>query len=241
MKIDKAFVFKEIKEWSQSILIALLLTLMIRAFVIQAFKIPSGSMRPTLIEGDKLFVNKYIYRFERPKRGDIVVFKFPYSDPIFFHNESILVRDGRITVDEKELANPPFFKKAYYELVYHFLGEKDYIKRLVAFEGEDVEIKNNQIYINSNVQNDPTTFGKFVYYNHGPYANPNEKVKVPADSYFVLGDNSANSTDSRFWGFVPKKNMVGKAVFRWWATIWPLWPPENFKNIKNLKRIGPIK
>ena len=78
--MDKEILIREAKEWAQSILIALLLTLAIRTFVIQAFKIPSGSMRPTLIEGDKLFVNKYIYRFKSPTRGDIVVFKYP-EDP----------------------------------------------------------------------------------------------------------------------------------------------------------------
>lgn len=174
MKIDKQTVIREVKEWAQSILVALILTLIIRTYVIQAFKIPSGSMRPTLMEGDKLFVNKYVYRFEAPQRGDIIVFKYPQ--------------------DKK----------------------KDFIKRLVAFEGETVEIKDGKIYVDNKILNDPETFGKFYYYNHDPYANPHEKIQVPKDAYFVLGDNSANSQDSRFWGFVPKKNMVGKAVFRWW-------------------------
>ncbi len=174
MRISKEVVLRELKEWAQSIAVALVLTLIIRSYVIQAFKIPSGSMRPTLAEGDKLFVNKYIYRFEPPKRGDIIVFKFPQ--------------------DKK----------------------KDFIKRLVAFEGETVEIKDGKITVDGRVLDDPESFGKFYYYNHDPYANPNEKIRVPKDSYFVLGDNSANSQDSRFWGFVPKKNMVGKALFRWW-------------------------
>ena len=131
-------------------------------------------MRPTLSEGDKLFVNKYVYRFDPPRRGDIIVFKYPKD------------------------------------------RKKDFIKRLVAFEGETVEIKDGKIYVDNKVLSDPNSFGKFYYYNHNPYANPNEKIKVPKDAYFVLGDNSANSQDSRFWGFVPKKNMVGKAIFRWW-------------------------
>jgi signal peptidase I len=174
MKIDRQWVVKEAKEWAHSIIIALVLTLIIRTFVVQAFKIPSGSMRPTLLEGDKLFVNKYVYRFEPPQRGDIIVFRYP--------------------VDMK----------------------KDFIKRLVAAPGETVEIRDGVIYVDGKALTDPASFGRFYYYNHDPYANPGEKVKVPADTYFVLGDNSANSTDSRFWGFVPKKNLLGKAVFRWW-------------------------
>ena len=131
-------------------------------------------MRPTLLEGDKLFVNKYLYRFEMPKRGDIIVFKYP-NDP-----------------------------------------KKDFIKRLVGLGGETVEIRDGKIYVDDKVLDDPNTFGKFTYYNHDPFGGPGDRVAVPADTYFVLGDNSANSTDSRFWGFVPKKNVLGKAIFRWW-------------------------
>ena len=164
----------EAKEWGSSILVALVLTLIIRTYVIQAFKIPSGSMRPTLIEGDKLFVNKYIYRFHKPERGDIIVFKYP--------------------VDPK----------------------KDFIKRLTGFGGENIEIRDGKIYVDGQVINDPKSFGKFYYYNHDPYGGPNDKIKIPEGFFYVLGDNSANSTDSRFWGFVPKKNVLGKAIFRWW-------------------------
>ncbi len=174
MKMTKETFRREVKEWAQSILIALLLTLVIRTYVVQAFKIPSGSMRPTLLEGDKLFVNKYVYRFEEPKRGDIIVFKYP-EDP-----------------------------------------KKDFIKRLVAFGGEEVEIKSGQIYVNGQALTDTETFGKFFYYNHGPYGAADDKIRVPENTLYVLGDNSANSTDSRFWGFVPRKNLLGKAMFRWW-------------------------
>lgn len=174
---------REVKEWASSILVALVLTLLIRTYIIQAFKIPSGSMRPTLLEGDKLFVNKYLYRFRKPERGDIIVFKYP--------------------VDPK----------------------KDFIKRLVAFGGEEVEIRDGKIYVQGQPLEDPRSFGRFYYYNHDPYGGPADKILVPEDAYYTLGDNSANSTDSRFWGFVPKKNVLGKAVFRWW-------PP---------KRIGTIE
>ncbi len=165
---------REIKEWGQSILVALVLTLIIRAYVIQAFKIPSGSMRPTLMEGDKLFVNKFIYRFKPMRPGDIIVFKYP-GDP-----------------------------------------KKDFIKRLVALENQVVEIKDGKVLVDGKIMDDPETFGKFYYYNHDPFGGPDEKIKVPSGAVYVLGDNSANSTDSRFWGFVPMKNIHGKAVFRWW-------------------------
>ena len=175
---------REAKEWAQSIVIALLLVVVIRTFFFQAFKIPSGSMRPTLMEGDKLFVNKYVYRFHAPERGDIVVFRYPGD------------------------ANNPHEPKEE--------QRKDYIKRLVALGGETVEIKNGKIFVSEKKLDDPLTFGKFTYYNFDPYGGPYEKIKVPEGFYYVLGDNSAHSRDSRYWGFVPKKNMIGKAVFRWW-------------------------
>lgn len=171
-QFSKENIIREIKEWAWSIAIAVVLTVIIKTFVIQAFKIPSGSMRPTLLEGDKLFVNKYVYRFDKPHRGDIVVFKYP-EDP-----------------------------------------KKDFIKRLVASSGETVEIRDNKLYVDGKALEGP--FAQFRYYNHGPYGDPFQKIHVPADSYYVLGDNSASSQDSRFWGFVPKNNVVGKAVFRWW-------------------------
>ncbi len=174
MKITKEMVKREVKEWAWAIGVALILTLILRTYVIQAFKIPSGSMIPTLKVGDKLFVNKYVYRFEEPQRGDIIVFKFP-SDP-----------------------------------------KKDFIKRLVAKPGDTIEIREGHLVVNGETQEASTPFAQFYYYNHGPYGDPGQKIIVPPDSYYVLGDNSANSTDSRFWGFVPKKNLLGKAIFRWW-------------------------
>jgi signal peptidase I len=191
--ITKEVIKREAKEWAQSIVVALILTLIIRTFVVQAFKIPSASMRPTLIEGDKLFVNKYVYRFEEPKRGDIVVFRYP-GNP----NNPLETKEDK---------------------------KKDYIKRLAAFGGETVEIRDGRIIVDGKVIDDPATFGKFYYYNHERYGGPNEKIRVPDNSYYVLGDNSAHSADSRFWGFVPKKNLIGKAIFRWW-------PPKRVGNLK---------
>lgn len=168
----KDVVLRELREWAWSIAIAVLLFLIIKTYVIQAFKIPSGSMRPTLLEGDKLFVNKYVYRFNEPERGDIIVFKYP-EDP-----------------------------------------KKDFIKRLVAEGGETVEIRANRIYVNGSPLEGP--FARFAYYNHGPYGDPSQKIVVPTNMLYVLGDNSASSQDSRYWGFVPRRSVVGKAVFRWW-------------------------
>jgi len=183
-----------IYEWLESAVIAFILAMVIRAFIIQAFKIPTGSMRPTLLEGDAILVNKFIYgaRFpltgwqlpavRQPKRGDVVVFIYP-NDP-----------------------------------------KKDFIKRMVATEGESVEIKNGTIYVNEKPLLDPA-FNQKYYYNRGEYGQMDNKIVVPKDNYFVLGDNSASSQDSRYWGFVPKKNMLGKAILIYW-------PPQRIRIIK---------
>jgi signal peptidase I len=172
--VDKGRIKSELREWLEAILIALVMALVIRAFVVQAFKIPSLSMYPTLKIGDRLFVNKFIYRFRDPQRWDIIVFKYPEDH------------------------------------------SKDFIKRLVAVGGETVEIKDGSVYINGIKQTPPSEIHSNVYYNSEPYGAINQKVIVPPDHYYCLGDNSMNSRDSRAWGFVTRKEVVGKAFVRWW-------------------------
>ncbi|MDD5679989.1 MAG: signal peptidase I [Candidatus Omnitrophica bacterium] len=175
-----------IREWVESILIAVVLALFIRAFFIQAFKIPSGSMKPTLQEGDKIMVNKLLYGpkipfthfkipgMREPRRGDIVVFKYPED------------------------------------------RKKDFIKRLIAVGGETVEITDGNILINNEPVKTPPELLKIYYYNRGHYGVDGNPVQVPENYYFVLGDNSDSSRDSRYWGFVPKDDIIGRAMFIWW-------------------------
>jgi len=183
-----------LREWVESIIIAFILAMFIRTFIIQAFKIPTGSMRPTLLEGDLILVNKFIYGAKvpfthlrlpdvrKPKRGDVIVFIYP--------------------------DNP----------------KKDFIKRLVAFEGESVEIKEGTVYINDKPLLTPE-FSRRYYYNRGEFAQAGIKITVPKDSFFVLGDNSASSQDSRYWGFVPGENILGKAILIYW-------PPRRIRIIR---------
>lgn len=161
------------REYAESIVIAVILALIVREFVVQAFKIPTGSMKPALNENNRIFVNKYIYRFKAPRRGDIIVFKYP-EDP-----------------------------------------KKDFIKRLIAVGNETVEIKDGSVIINGKPV-EQEMIKSIYYYNRGEYGDIGQKITVPKDSYYVLGDNSASSRDSRYWGFVPKKYLIGKAFFRYW-------------------------
>lgn len=174
-------------EWTESIVIAFILAMVIRSFLIQPFKIPSGSMRMTLVEGDRLFVNKLAYGpllpltkyrlpgFTKPKRGDVIVFKYPVT------------------------------------------RDKDFIKRLIAFGGETLEIKDGKVFIDGKVITDGA-MDNIHYYNRGEYGAEGEKITVPAGNYFVMGDNSGSSHDSRYWGFVPEYYVLGKAE----CIFWPL-------------------
>lgn len=183
-----------VREWIESIIVALILAMVIRTFVVQAFKIPTGSMRPTLKEGDLILVNKFIYGAKVPftdlrlpalsqlKRGNVIVFIYP-EDP-----------------------------------------KKDFIKRLIGLPGETVEIKNGTIYINEKPILDPV-FNQRYYYNRGQWGEEDEKITVPQDCVFVLGDNSASSKDSRYWGFVPYKNILGRAILIYW-------PPNRIRMVK---------
>lgn len=171
----KKKVKSQIREWVESIAIALILALVIRTFFFQAFKIPTGSMRPTLIEGDRILVNKISYRFREPEIGEIIVFR-------------------------------------------HHLGnkEKDFIKRLIAKEEDRVEIKYGNIFVNGEILKEPPILKKFYYYNRGPYGEKGAVVYVTEDALFVLGDNSSASMDSRFWGLIPRENVVGRAFLIYW-------------------------
>ena len=163
---------KIIVENIKSLFIAFLLAMFIRTFFVQAFKIPSSSMFPTLKVGDRLLANKLVYKFREPERGEIIIFKYPLSP------------------------------------------RKDFVKRLIALQGEEVKIMDGKIFIDGKpVKN--TLIENRYYYNSGLYG-AEFPAKVPENCYYVLGDNSANSKDSRYWGFVPKKNLVGKPLFVYW-------------------------
>jgi len=185
------------REYGEALFIALILALVIRAFLVQAFSIPSGSMQPTLLIGDYLLVNKFSYGIRnpytnkiwipmgRPQRGDVVVFIFP-QDP-----------------------------------------SKDYIKRVIGLPGDKLQVINKKVYINGRLVETPQAVyaDSFVIPPPGhPTESPRDNygpVVVPQDAYFVMGDNRDQSYDSRFWGFVPLNALRGKAFiiyFSWEGT-----------------------
>lgn len=194
------------REYFEAICIAILLALFIRTFVVQAFKIPSGSMLPTLLIGDHLLVNKFIYGIRvpftgkilvpinSPKQGDVIVFRFPKDRSI------------------------------------------DYIKRVIGTPGDTVEIKNKKVFINGEPINDPhahISTPAVLNANASPRDNFGP-ILVPEQRVFVMGDNRDNSYDSRFWGFVDQRDILGKAFILYWS--WdidkPLFSLERFASIR---------
>jgi signal peptidase I len=177
--------------------VAIILAIIIRAFFVQAFKIPSRSMVPTLLVGDHILVNKLVYGIRipftderwptvfEPSKGDIVVFVYPQD------------------------------------------RTKDFIKRVVATGGDEVEIRKKNVYINGDqVRDDISVHSSSHIFPKG--MNPRDNygpVKVPEDHLFVLGDNRDESHDSRFWGFVPVKDVKGKAFIIYYSAM-------NFPNIR---------
>ena len=202
-----------VREYVEAILIAIVLALFIRSFVVQAFKIPSGSMLPTLQIGDHLLVNKFIYGVKVPMSGAVIV---PWKSP---------ARDDIV--------------------VFRFPKDRsiDYIKRVVGVAGDTIELKNKQLYINGEAISNPHahfTSNAIMQASAGP-RDTMGPVKVPEGSIFVMGDNRDNSYDSRFWGFVDLKDVLGKAFILYWS--WDLKKPllsvDRFTSIR-WSRIGDI-
>ncbi len=175
------------REYFEAILLALLLALFIRTFVVQAFKIPSPSMVPTLLVGDHLLVNKFLYGIKipfsderilavrEPKRGDVIVFRFPGDRSV------------------------------------------DFIKRCIAVEGETIQIRDKHVYIDGEPIEDTHAYFQDSGNSFTKPGDNFGPVTVPEGKIFMMGDNRDNSNDSRFWGFVDIADVRGKAMVIYWS------------------------
>lgn len=190
------------REIAEAVIIALILALLIRTFVIQAFKIPSGSMEDTLLIGDHIIVSKFAYGLQVPRPAVIRVFGAPV--PFF---DTKLVRSWG-TIRRGDI------------IVFRFPGDrsKDYIKRAVGLPGDRVELRDKVLYVNDRKADGPYAVYKGGVlgeeternYNFGPYT-------VPEGMVFAMGDNRDRSYDSRYWGPVPISDIKGKALFIYWS------------------------
>jgi signal peptidase I len=177
-----------VREYAEALLVALVLALFIRSFVVQAFKIPSGSMIPTLLIGDHILVNKFVYGVRlpyfrtlvvpvtMPRRGDVVVFIYPQDE------------------------------------------DKDFIKRVVGVAGDTVEVRDKRLYVNGDAVPDPHAhFAEGEDGRVAPPRDNFGPFQVPAGYIFVMGDNRDRSYDSRFWGPVALDKVKGKAFLIYWS------------------------
>jgi len=218
-------------QWSIELFPVLLLVLVFRGFIFEPFRVPSNSMMPTLLTGDFILVNKFDYgfrlpisnsklvEFSKPNRGDVIVFRYPNYEK-----------------------NPGY-------------SGVDFIKRIVAGPGDVISYKNDQLTINDNSM-DIKIIGPYIGVDSGKPMNnyklvqefidsmPHEillnpkghskelpEITIPEGHYFVMGDNRAHSSDSRFWGFVPEDYIIGRAIGIWMHWDW------NF-NTMQFSRIG---
>ena len=197
------------REYAESLLIAAAIALLVRGFVVQAFRIPSGSMEPTLLVGDHLLVSRLSYEMKlpftdivlldlgKPKRGDVVVFRYPED------------------------------------------RSKDFIKRVIGVGGDTVQIRDKVVYVNGQrLKDSHASFQDkaVIPGNLSPRDNFGP-VTVPRDSFFVMGDNRDRSYDSRFWGFVKKDDLIGRALVLYFSLNGR---PDDLLHVVRWERIGEV-
>ncbi|NKB82665.1 MAG: signal peptidase I [Nitrospirales bacterium] len=193
-----------IREYAEAIIIALLLAFFIRAFVVQAFKIPSGSMIPSLLIGDHILVSKLAYGLQWPQDCQFEI-AFP---PVNCYSSKILMDFG-----SPERGDVIVFR-------YPEDEEKDFIKRVVGIPGDEVAIRNKVVYVNGKPLDDKAFTQRIDSGVIDGRINPRDNfgpVTVPKDSYFMMGDNRDQSLDSRFWGFVKSHKIKGRAFLVYWS------------------------
>jgi signal peptidase I len=223
-------------DWTAGLFPVILIVFLLRSFLFEPFKIPSGSMIPTLLVGDLILVNKFHYgvrlpvinkkiiALNDPQRGDVMVFRYPVDprqdyikrvvgipgDEITYNNQTLTINGQKVPVeskgefyDEDSLRYSPLFAEKLGANEHNILVEP----RRQAYYGPDPK--------------------SFPMHENCRYSAEGVTCKVPAGHYFMMGDNRDNSQDSRYWGFVPDENIVGKAFFVW-------------MNFGNLGRIGPF-
>ena len=222
-------------DWTAGLFPVICIVFLLRSFLFEPFKIPTGSMIPTLHIGDLILVNKFTYGVRlpvinkkiipvnEPKRGDVMVFRYPPNPNVDYIKRVIGVPGDEVTYTNKELringeivkrtTLPEFFDDTQTTYIPQFE------EKLPGYDKPHKLL----IYPNAGMGNTPLM--KFPFYENCNYSIEGISCKVPAGHYFMMGDNRDNSQDSRYWGFVPEQNIVGKAFYVW-------------MNFGNLRRIG---
>jgi signal peptidase I len=219
-----------LRELPVLVVLALGIALLIKAFLVQAFYIPSASMEPTLRQGDRVLVNKLTYRFGQPKRGDVIVFRDPYPDPC----------DASSGTPTPPSCHRSVVRKGFDWFAEVFglpTGEtRDFIKRIVGLPGETIAIHDGNVYVCSQPSCQPLNpdgtpkDGHLIDFAHSATHGPQKDhdnvpaFAIPKNQYWVMGDNRANSSDSRTFKGVDRKLIIGKAFVL-------VWPPNRFSGL----------
>ncbi len=257
---------KQSREWFDALIIAAIFTVILRVFVVESYRIPTGSMESTLLAGDFLFVNKYVYGPKLPftdiripgvakvERGDIIVFKFPKDRSMNFIKRCVAVsgdvleiHNRQLSINGKPFPLPPHgqfigtemhpgerdemifpqfssFNKDNYGPI-HIPRKGDLLKldattfplyaSLVADEGHEISLQGRSVIVDG---------------------SPVSDYRVKDNYYFAMGDNRDNSLDSRFWGFLPEKDLIGQALMVYWS-----WDPDASLLTEPVKKLSSIR
>lgn len=231
-------------EYGASLFPVILVVFLLRSFIVEPFKIPSGSMIPTLMVGDFILVNKYTYgirlpvinkkviALNDPKRGDVMVFRYPVDPSVDYIKRVVGVPGDRIAYRAKRLFVNDI--EVPVSQIEDFLNadRRYFSQQFVAKFGETEHRYLNDADVPAMIMD---SFD-FPYRENCIYNNAGVECTVPSGHYFMMGDNRDNSRDSRFWGFVPDENIVGKAYFVWFHAK-SILPPDDI----DLGRIGSFK
>jgi len=222
-------------DWTAGLFPVIVVVFLLRSFLFEPFKIPSGSMIPTLLVGDLILVNKFTYGIRLPvintkitagtppQRGDVMVFRYPPQPNMDYIKRVVGVPGDEVAYLNKRLTinGKPIDTKALPDFL-----DQDAMRYFKQFD-EQLNPGGHRIITNDDVPAFVQGASNFAYRDHCRYSVEGVVCKVPEGHYFMMGDNRDNSLDSRYWGFVPDANIVGKAFFVW-------------MNFGDLKRIGPF-